>query len=81
MFVAPAQVADEPLERMLCVLRWYISTLRPQFCSRTEMYGSEKKPLNPVLGECFYASWPSEELGETKLTSEQVSHHPPITGR
>jgi hypothetical protein len=42
--------------------------------------GSEKKPLNPVLGELFYGSWPDAHgRGETKLLVEQVSHHPPIT--
>lgn len=42
--------------------------------------GSEKKPLNPVLGELFYGSWPDVNgRGETKLSVEQVSHHPPIT--
>jgi len=42
--------------------------------------GSEKKPLNPVLGELFYGHWPDQEgRGRTTLTVEQVSHHPPIT--
>ena len=34
--------------------------------------GSEKKPLNPVLGEVFYGSWPqTEQRGETTLVVEQ----------
>lgn len=44
--------------------------------------GSEKKPLNPVLGEQFFGSWPAPadgSRGETTLVVEQVSHHPPIT--
>ena len=42
--------------------------------------GSEKKPLNPVLGELFYGTWPDQNgRGTTKLLVEQVSHHPPIT--
>ena len=42
--------------------------------------GSEKKPLNPVLGELFYGIWPDRHgRGRTDLTVEQVSHHPPIT--
>ena len=42
--------------------------------------GSEKKPLNPVLGELFYGVWPDRHgRGRTDLTVEQVSHHPPIT--
>ena len=42
--------------------------------------GSEKKPLNPVLGELFYGHWPDRGgRGRTELVVEQVSHHPPIT--
>ena len=43
--------------------------------------GSEKKPLNPFLGETFLGSWkdPTGETGDTVLISEQVSHHPPVT--
>jgi hypothetical protein len=56
------------------------ATLKGQYTSRNEKLGSEKKPLNPVLGELFYGSWPDKDgRGETKLTVEQVSHHPPIT--
>ena len=41
---------------------------------------SEKKPLNPVLGELFYGHWPDRGgRGRTELVVEQVSHHPPIT--
>ena len=37
------------------------------------------QPLNPVLGEMFYGVWPDTNgRGETTLTVEQVSHHPPI---
>lgn len=41
---------------------------------------SIKKPLNAFLGETFLSSWtdPSSNV-TTKLVSEQVSHHPPIT--
>lgn len=36
--------------------------------------GSEKKPLNPILGETFYGSWPDTNgRGKTDLTVEQVS--------
>lgn len=41
--------------------------------------GSEKKPLNPFLGEVFVGKWDDEKYGETILLSEQVSHHPPVT--
>ncbi|KAF4611846.1 hypothetical protein D9613_003776 [Agrocybe pediades] len=67
-------------DRALAVLRWFISTLKDQYTSRNETMGSEKKPLNPVLGEVFYGSWPDRNgRGLTELLVEQVSHHPPIT--
>jgi len=62
------------------VLKWFIATLKGQYTTRNEKMGSEKKPLNPVLGEVFYGSWPDiNGRGETILIVEQVSHHPPIT--
>ncbi|CAA7262602.1 unnamed protein product [Cyclocybe aegerita] len=67
-------------DRALAVLRWFISTLKDQYTSRNEELGSEKKPLNPVLGEVFYGTWPDKHgRGTTELLVEQVSHHPPIT--
>ncbi|KAL3435796.1 hypothetical protein BDV09DRAFT_166724 [Aspergillus tetrazonus] len=79
LFVAPAQEAD-PEKRALAVLKWFLSTLRQQYCSRSEKLGSEKKPLNPFLGELFLGKWDSDaNVGETTLISEQVSHHPPAT--
>ncbi|KAL3477590.1 hypothetical protein BJX99DRAFT_226199 [Aspergillus californicus] len=79
LFVAPAQEPD-PEKRALAVLKWFLSTLRQQYCSRSEKLGSEKKPLNPFLGELFLGKWDSDaDVGETSLTSEQVSHHPPAT--
>lgn len=62
------------------MLKWFISTLKGQYTSRNEKLGSEKKPLNPVLGELFYGYWPDVNgRGQTNLLVEQVSHHPPIT--
>ncbi|KAL4906275.1 hypothetical protein BDW74DRAFT_140405 [Aspergillus multicolor] len=79
LFVAPAQESD-PEKRALAVLKWFLSTLRQQYCSRSEKLGSEKKPLNPFLGELFLGKWNSDaNVGETSLISEQVSHHPPAT--
>ncbi|KAF8890646.1 hypothetical protein BD779DRAFT_239667 [Infundibulicybe gibba] len=67
-------------DRALAVLKWFISTLKGQYTSRNESMGSEKKPLNPVLGELFYGKWPDVHgRGQTDLLVEQVSHHPPIT--
>jgi hypothetical protein len=70
-------------ERIIAVTKWFISTLRSQYCSRNESLGSEKKPLNPFLGELFLGKWvdtgKDQKLGDTILLSEQVSHHPPVT--
>ncbi|KAF7587059.1 Oxysterol binding protein [Aspergillus hancockii] len=79
LFVAPATESD-PEKRALAVLKWFLSTLHQQYCSRSEKLGSEKKPLNPFLGELFIGKWATDEnIGETTLISEQVSHHPPAT--
>jgi oxysterol-binding protein-related protein 9/10/11 len=77
IFVAPTQEPD-PAKRSLLVLKWFLSTLKQQYSSRNEKLGSEKKPLNPFLGELFLGTW-QDDAGETQLISEQVSHHPPVT--
>ncbi|TVY51897.1 Oxysterol-binding protein-like protein, partial [Lachnellula suecica] len=77
IFVAPAKEKD-PDKRALLVLKWFLSTLKQQYASRSDKFGNEKKPLNPFLGELFLGSW-VDGAGETKLVSEQVSHHPPVT--
>lgn len=77
IFVAPATEPD-PAKRALLVLKWFLSTLKQQYSSRSEKLGSEKKPLNPFLGELFLGKW-VDDVGETQLVSEQVSHHPPVT--
>ncbi|KAH9821095.1 hypothetical protein DFH28DRAFT_1120438 [Melampsora americana] len=76
-----------PEERMILVLRWFIATLKGQFTRRETQTGSEKKPLNPILGELFLGHWngnsddenPTKDLGEIRLWAEQVSHHPPVS--
>ncbi|KAH9916255.1 Oxysterol-binding protein [Epithele typhae] len=79
LFSAIADAKNEQ-ERSIAVLKWFISTLKGQYTSRNEKLGSEKKPLNPVLGELFYGYWPDANgRGQTNLVVEQVSHHPPIT--
>lgn len=77
VFVAPASEPD-PAKRALLVLKWFLSTLKQQYSSRSDTLGSEKKPLNPFLGELFLGRW-EDETGTTQLVSEQVSHHPPVT--
>ena len=73
LLVAPAKESD-PEKRALLVLKWFLSTLHQQYCSRSEKLGSEKKPLNPFLGELFLGSWNDGEVGETTLISEQVKY-------
>ncbi|KAH7398381.1 hypothetical protein BKA66DRAFT_407522 [Pyrenochaeta sp. MPI-SDFR-AT-0127] len=78
LFVAPSAEEDAQ-KRALLVLKWFLGSLRnQQYAGRKEDEGV-KKPLNAFLGELFLGSWNDEELGETNLVSEQVSHHPPIT--
>ncbi|KAF2006829.1 Oxysterol-binding protein, partial [Amniculicola lignicola CBS 123094] len=77
VFIAPASEPD-PAKRAVLVLKWFLSTLKQQYASRSEKLGSEKKPLNPFLGELFMGRW-EDEAGTTQLVSEQVSHHPPVT--
>jgi len=70
LFVAPASEPN-PEKRALLVLKWFLSTLRQQYSSRNEKLGSEKKPLNPFLGEIFLGRW-EDAAGITQLVSEQV---------
>ncbi|KAL7919099.1 hypothetical protein ACQKWADRAFT_302314 [Trichoderma austrokoningii] len=77
IFTAAAAESD-PAKRAMLVLKWFLSTLKHQYASRSEQFGNEKKPLNPFLGELFLGSW-NDEAGKTTLISEQVSHHPPAT--
>ncbi|KAI5474327.1 hypothetical protein MNV49_003542, partial [Pseudohyphozyma bogoriensis] len=62
-------------ERQLRVTNWFLSTLSGQFTRRETETGSEKKPLNPILGEQHIGEW----ADGLKLWAEQVSHHPPVT--
>jgi hypothetical protein len=76
ILVAPASEPD-PQKRALLVLKWFLSSLKnQQYAGRSEKEGV-KKPLNAFLGELFIAHWDDE--GVTRLISEQVSHHPPVT--
>jgi hypothetical protein len=70
IFIAPTKEED-PQKRALLVLKWFLSTLKSQYSSRNEKLGSEKKPLNPFLGELFLGQW-EDEAGTTQLVSEQV---------
>lgn len=72
VFVAPASEPD-PEKRALLVLKWFLSTLKQQYCSRSDKLGSEKKPLNPFLGELYLGKW-EDQAGTTQLVSEQVRY-------
>ncbi|KAA8627545.1 Oxysterol-binding protein [Pyrenophora tritici-repentis] len=78
LWASPAS-EENPEKRALLVLKNFLGSLRgQQYAGRDEADGV-KKPLNAFLGEMFLGSWNSEELGETRLISEQVGHHPPVT--
>lgn len=50
----PASIAEqpEPRERMVHVVKWYLSAFH------AGRKGSvAKKPYNPILGEVFYCHW------------------------
>ncbi|CAA3026967.1 Hypothetical predicted protein [Olea europaea subsp. europaea] len=57
---------ESPLDRIISVIAWNISTLRPL------TFGLA--PYNPVLGETHHVS-----RGTLNVLLEQVSHHPPVT--
>jgi hypothetical protein len=72
LFVAAAK-EDDPQKRALCVLQWFLSTLKEQHSNLDES-GKKKramKPLNAFLGEQFLGKW-VDEAGTTELVSEQV---------
>jgi hypothetical protein len=56
-----------------------VRCLQGSYTRRETTTGSEKKPLNPILGEQFYGHFDSPTSGRLELTAEQVSHHPPVT--
>lgn len=60
------------------VLKWILISLKSQFYLGHIPGHGIKKPLNPILGEVFRASW-SDPKATTNFVCEQVSHHPPIT--
>lgn len=60
------------LERVIAIVRWYMSTLYGSFVGRTVKSGGfERKPYNPILGEQFTCFWPNDDIGDTNITSEQ----------
>lgn len=77
LFCAPAyeESADR---RLLAVLKWFLASLKGQQYAGREPNEGVKKPLNAFLGEIFTGSCGAEGE-ESRLVSEQVSHHPPVT--
>lgn len=67
IFLKQAAVETNPVERMKMVVTFAIAGLSNTCTS--------KKPLNPILGETFEATFDDG----TQIFCEQVSHHPPIT--
>lgn len=80
LFVAPTLEKD-PAKRAVLVLKWFLSTLKQSYASRSEKLGSEKKPLNPFLGELFLGQWEDANTGVTQLVSEQVRYESKTTSR
>ncbi|KAG0169622.1 Oxysterol binding protein [Apophysomyces sp. BC1034] len=74
--LAAISKSDKEEERFYAAVRWFISSLNGSFSSRVPKGEWEKKPFNPILGEQFLCAW---ENG-TRITCEQVSHHPPVSG-
>uniref|UniRef100_A0AAG5DAP8 Oxysterol-binding protein n=2 Tax=Anopheles atroparvus TaxID=41427 RepID=A0AAG5DAP8_ANOAO len=91
------RIADlkEPRERMIQVVRWYLSAYHAGRKSSVA-----KKPYNPILGEIFQCHWDIPEfetsdesknaevkdgpipwcrMDQLTFIAEQVSHHPPIS--
>ncbi|XP_026747918.1 oxysterol-binding protein-related protein 8 isoform X3 [Trichoplusia ni] len=70
--LAQAQLEEDPYQRFIGVLRWFLSGLyrKPK---------GLKKPYNPVLGEVFRCCWQHTAESYTYYVAEQVSHHPPVS--
>lgn len=64
--------APTPRERLVALLRWYMSSLhvKPR---------GLKKPYNPVLGETFECYFAKGTPDEVHFFAEQVGHHPPVS--
>ncbi|THH09428.1 hypothetical protein EW145_g2019 [Phellinidium pouzarii] len=67
-----AEQIDNPEERFLVILRYYLSGwhIKPK---------GVKKPYNPVLGEFFRCRYDYPNGTQGVYIAEQVSHHPPIS--
>jgi len=75
LFLAPADEPDPQLRATL-VAKNYLCSLKQLVDEGGE--NAAKKPLNPFLGELFIGTL-GEGANATRLITEQVSHHPPVT--
>ncbi|KAI8627811.1 Oxysterol-binding protein [Xylariaceae sp. FL1651] len=74
---------DDPARRALLVLKNFLCSLKRQVYTtappNSNLEGVAKKPLNAFLGELFIGEFLGADGSPTRLISEQVSHHPPVT--
>lgn len=85
LFTAAAHESD-PAKRILLILKLYLASLQRQYYVGRTVKEGLKKPLNPYLGELFFAEFSDQNVSDEKTTAskvrviaEQVSHHPPTT--
>ena len=76
LFLAPA-TEPVPVKRALSVTLNFLCSLRNVVDD--DSGNAAKMPLNPFLGELHIGSFDSEDGTSTKLVTEQVSQHPPVT--
>ena len=57
-------------ERMIAVVRWFISTLYASYGVRSET-GNVKKPYNPILGEQFFCDIEGPDNSVITMLGEQ----------
>ncbi|KAI1427141.1 Oxysterol-binding protein [Xylaria sp. FL1777] len=79
LFLQPAHETSAA-NRALLVLKNFLCSLQHQLHhSSTDLKSGPKKPLNAFLGELFLGEFVGADGSSTRLVSEQVSHHPPVT--
>ncbi|KAL8929254.1 MAG: hypothetical protein Q9208_001337 [Pyrenodesmia sp. 3 TL-2023] len=77
VFVAATEESD-PRKRALLIVKWILISLKQQYYIGRDVTAGIKKPLNAFLGERFIGRW-TDEKATSRVLTEQVSHHPPIT--
>jgi hypothetical protein len=69
-FLDKAAAAQDPVQRLKYVVAFFMAAFH-----RNPIEMLTTGPLNPILGETFYA----EKRDGTKIFCEQISHHPPVS--